>query len=293
MENKDKQWLSWVLLIVLALLWGSSYILIKTALKSFTPFQVGSARMVLAFLLFAVPAFLYVRKVSFVKIKYITLVAVVGTLIPAFLYPIAQTRITSSLAGILNAVTPMFTLIIGAFLFRYQFTLWKIIGLVLGLIGVVLLVVIQSNGSWGTVNVYAFFVVLATILNAWSINIIKVYLQDVPSLILSSMTMLIISPIAGVYLFSTDFVGQLHFSTHVSYPFLALLFLGLINSGVTLVIYYRLLQISSPIFASSVTYLMPVVAILWGVMDGEQLTIMHYIGMVFILIGILVVNKSK
>ncbi len=293
MENKDKQWLSWVLLIVLALLWGSSYILIKTALKSFTPFQVGSARMVLAFLLFAVPAFLYVRKVSFVKIKYITLVAVVGTLIPAFLYPIAQTRITSSLAGILNAVTPMFTLIIGALLFRYQFTLWKIIGLVLGLIGVVLLVVIQSNGSWGTVNVYAFFVILATILNAWSINIIKVYLQDVPSLILSSMTMLIISPIAGAYLFSTDFVGQLHFSTHVSYPFLALLFLGLINSGVTLVIYYRLLQISSPIFASSVTYLMPVVAILWGVMDGEQLTIMHYIGMVFILIGILVVNKSK
>lgn len=293
MENKDKQWLSWVLLIVLALLWGSSYILIKTALKSFTPFQIGSARMLLAFLLFAVPAFLYIRKVSFAKIKYITLVAVFGTLIPAFLYPIAQTRITSSLAGILNAVTPMFTLVIGALLFRYQFTLWKIIGLVLGLIGVVLLVVIQSNGSWGTVNVYAFFVVLATILNAWSINIIKVYLQDVPSLILSSMTMLIISPIAGAYLLSTDFVGQLHFSTHVSYPFLALLFLGLINSGVTLVIYYRLLQISSPIFASSVTYLMPVVAILWGVMDGEQLTIMHYIGMVFILIGILVVNKSK
>ncbi len=293
MENKDKQWLSWVLLIVLALLWGSSYILIKTALKSFTPFQIGSARMLLAFLLFAVPAFLYIRKVSFAKIKYITLVAVFGTLIPAFLYPIAQTRITSSLAGILNAVTPMFTLVIGALLFRYQFTLWKIIGLVLGLIGVVLLVVIQSNGSWGTVNVYAFFVVLATILNAWSINIIKVYLQDVPSLILSSMTMLIISPIAGAYLLSTDFVGQLHFSTHVSYPFLALLFLGLINSGVTLVIYYRLLQISSPIFASSVTYLMPVVAILWGVMDGEQLTIMHYIGMVFILIGIFVVNKSK
>lgn len=293
MENKDKQWLSWVLLIVLAVLWGSSYILIKTALKSFTPFQIGSARMVLAFLLFAIPAFLYIRKVPFVKIKYITLVAVVGTLIPAFLYPIAQTRIASSLAGILNAVTPMFTLVIGALLFRYQFTLWKIIGLALGLIGVVLLVVIQSNGSWGTVNVYAFFVVLATILNAWSINIIKVYLQDVPSLILSSMTMLIISPIAGTYLLSTDFVGQLSFSTHVSYPFLALLFLGLINSGVTLVIYYRLLQISSPIFASSVTYLMPVVAILWGVMDGEQLTIMHYIGMVFILIGILVVNKSK
>lgn len=290
-KNRNLQ--AWLLLLTLAIIWGSSFILIKKGLDVFSPGQVGSLRLVFAFLFliaFAVPN---IRSVPKEKWKYIILVGVISIMIPAFLFAIAQTKLTSSITGILNALTPLFTLIIGVVIFKFKMKFLQLIGLLLGFVGSISLSFIDSEGGFGQMNYFVLFIVVATICYGAGSNIVKARLSDVNSTVLASLSLLVIGPFTVVYLFSTDFIGRV-ISIEGSWEALGYIaILGIIGTGLALALINRLIQITTPVFASSVTYLIPIVAVMWGLLDNEKLYLMHYAGMVLIIAGVYIVNKVK
>ena len=218
--------------------------------------------------------------------------AIIGNGIPAFLFTKAQTYLDSSLVGILNAMVPLFTLILGVYFFKSKPTKTNITGIMIGLFGVVLLIT-KNLSSVVVLNVYVLLVVLATICYAISINVIKKYLHDLNATSITAFAFLIIGPFSIIYLLTTNFTNQL--ITHED-GYMALLYIALLSvlgTSLAVIIFNKLISRSSAIFASSVTYLIPIVAILWGVFDGEKITVYHLIVMVIILCGVYLVNKKS
>jgi drug/metabolite transporter (DMT)-like permease len=287
-------YLQWLLLAVLSLIWGSSFILIKKGLAVYSPMQLGTLRIFTAFLFLLPFAFMYIRRVKPHHWKHLALAGLVGSLFPAILFSIAGSKMDSALSGALNALTPLFTLLIGAFFFRSKISGYKLLGLMLGLIGSIGLIMVRNDGSMGfDFNFYALLVIAATLCYGLNINLIKTYLSDVKPLIISTLSLLTVGPVAGVYLFSTDFVHKLN---HVEGSGLALtyvLILGVAGTAIALILFNKLIQLSSPVFASSTTYLIPIVALMWGVLDDEKVMVAHVFGMAAIIGGVLIVNRAK
>lgn len=294
-QTKPKvTYLQWLLLAVLSLVWGSSFILIKKGLAVFSPMQLGTLRILSAFLFLLPFAFRYMVRVQRGHWKFLALVGLVGSLIPAILFSIAGSKMDSALSGALNALTPLFTLLIGAFFFSSRISGVKLLGLLLGLVGSVGLIFVRKEGSMELdFNYYAFLVIAATVCYGLNINLIKNYLSDVKPLVISTLSLLTVGPVAGIYLFSTDFVYRLN---HVEGSGMALtyvLILGVAGTAIALILFNKLIQLSSPVFASSTTYLIPIVALMWGVLDGENFMMAHLIGMAAIIIGVVIVNRAK
>ncbi len=293
MTNQKDEKLAWGLLLLLALIWGTSFILMKKGLTVFSPGQVGSYRIVVAFFIFLPWAIQNFREVPAHKWKYIMVAGVLGNLIPAFLFTNAQTRIESSVAGILNTLTPIFTFLISILFFGQPVRRWQVIGLVLGFSGAVGLSFVKTGGEIGSFNAYALLILLATVLYGISVNTIGKYLGGLKSLTISASAMLIVGPVALVYLLSTDFVQQVQATPESWGAFGYLTMLGVFSTALGLLLFNKLVKITSPVFASAVTYIIPVFALLWGFIDGEKLTFLHLFGMVFILAGVYAVNRGK
>jgi drug/metabolite transporter (DMT)-like permease len=291
---KQKQYLPIILLIALALIWGSSFILMKNGLKVYSSAQVATMRMFFSFL-FLLP--LTIRYAFKIPIKYygmITLVGLLGNGIPAILFATAQTKLNSSTAGVLNTLTPIFTLVIAAVFFKQTFSLQKIAGVVLGLLGAIALIMLRSNGSIDPNYTYGLYILLATICYAWSVNLIKEYLHKLPALGISSLALLLIGPVYGYYLFyHTDFILRVQLETGSLDALFYVVLLAMFGTALSLILFNKLVQISNIVYASSVTYLIPIVALFWGIVDGEQLNIIHFIGMSMILTGVYLANRKK
>lgn len=291
---KQKQYLPIILLIALALIWGSSFILMKNGLKVYSSAQVATMRMFFSFL-FLLP--LTIRYAFKIPIKYygmITLVGLLGNGIPAILFATAQTKLNSSTAGVLNTLTPIFTLVIAAVFFKQTFSLQKIAGVVLGLLGAIALIMLRSNGSIDPNYTYGLYILLATICYAWSVNLIKEYLHKLPALGISSLALLVIGPVYGYYLFyHTDFILRVQLETGSLDALFYVVLLAMFGTALSLILFNKLVQISNIVYASSVTYLIPIVALFWGIVDGEQLNIIHFIGMSMILTGVYLANRKK
>ncbi len=283
--------LKWIILIALALIWGSSFILIKKGLEGLNPFQLGSLRIIFCAVFLLIVGFKSLTGIAQHQWKYIALTSLFGTFIPAYLFAIAETKVSSSICSILNSLTPLNTLILGAFAFGLQFRRNQFFGIVIGLIGTAVL--IFNGKATGTSEDYSYaaFVLIATICYATNVNLIKKYLSDVKPLSITTGNFLVMLLPAIVILFFTDFTSKITMpETH--HALFYVLILGIIGTGVANVIFYKLIQISSPIFASSVTYLIPIVACLWGLMDNEVLTLMQFFGAFIILIGVYLANKK-
>lgn len=291
---KQKQYLPIVLLIALALIWGSSFILMKNGLKVYSSDQVATMRMFFSFL-FLLP--LTIRYAFKIPVKYygmITLVGLLGNGIPAILFATAQTKLNSSTAGVLNTLTPIFTLIVAAVFFKHKFSAQKIAGVVMGLLGAIALIMLRSNGSIDPNYTYGLYILLATICYAWSVNLIKEYLHKLPALGISSLALLVIGPVYGYYLFyHTDFILRVQLETGSLDALFYVILLAMFGTALSLILFNKLVQISNIVYASSVTYLIPIVALFWGIVDGEQLNIIHFIGMSLILSGVYLANKKK
>ena len=283
---------SWILLLILSVIWGSSFILIKRGLVYFTPLQVGTLRITFAFLVMLPFALKRVKKVSGDKWNFFAFTGLISNLVLAVLFALAQTKLESSLTGILNALSPLFTLIFAVLMFKFKPNSFQIGGFVLGMAGTVGLSLVNSSGGFGNMNVYVWLIVLATICYALSLNFIKYFLSDVNSLTITSLSLLIAGPFSIIILLSTDFLGRLNFSSEIVFAISCIAVLGILGTAIALVLYTKLIHMNSPLFASSVTYLVPVVAIMWGVWDGEVLFPLHFAGMVLILLGIYFINKS-
>jgi drug/metabolite transporter (DMT)-like permease len=283
--------LAWSLLALLAVIWGSSFILVKKSLVIFDASQVGSLRIGAAFLFFLPFVLTNLKKIPFQKAHIFLLVGCLGNLFPAYLFSLAGSKLDSGVSGALNSTTPLFTLIVGGLFFGNKITSKQTIGIVLGFIGALLLILAGAKGL--NFNVYALYVVAATVFYGLNLNITKKYLTglDLTPFQITSFIFTTIGPIALIVLFSGDFLQKVQ-SPEAIAPLLYGVLLGVMGSAIAMVLFNRLIQMTSAVLASSVTYLIPIVAIIWGIIDGETIQIQHFLGMGIILVGVYLVNKS-
>ena len=283
--------LKWVYLVVLALIWGSSFILIKKGLVGLTAYQLGSMRIIFAALFLILIGFKSLLKIPSHQWKYIALTSLFGTFVPAYLFAIAETQIDSSITAILNSLTPLNTLILGAVFFGITFRRSQIWGVVIGLLGSMLLVFNGAVNHPEQNYYYAFLVLIASICYALNVNLIKKYLSDLTPLSITTGNFLILLfPALGI-LFLSGFFDVLQVEK-VQHSLLFILVLGVVGTGIANIIFFKLIQISSPVFATSVTYLIPIIAFFWGLLDQELLTFVQFIGAFVILIGVYLSAKK-
>lgn len=283
--------LKWIYLFVLALIWGSSFILIKRGLVGLSPLQVGSLRIIFAALFLLGIGFRNLPKIPSHQWKFLALTALFGTFIPAFLFAIAQTQIDSSVSSVLNALTPLNTLVIGAMLFGLQFRRIQIIGVIIGFLGTSLLIL---NGAIQHPNqnyYYAILLLIATLCYATNVNLIKKYLADLSPLSISVGNFTVMLLPATIILFSSGFIDVIH-EPKVQNSILYIMILGIIGTGIANIIFFRLIQTATPIVATSVTYLIPVVAFFWGLLDHEVLTLVQLVCASIVLFGVYLTSKK-
>ncbi len=287
----NKPIFQWLWLIVLAFIWGSSFVLIKKGLQSYTPVQVAAYRMLFASIVLLPIALKHIQKLNRNNFIFILEVALIGNAIPSYFFALGQTHITSSLAGILNSVTPIATLVIGILIFRTSFRWINGIGLLMGLIGTVGLLLVADNRVEGDIF-YALLIVLASIMYAFNLNVIKYKLQNIGGVALTALAFLFILPISVLFLLFSGFQATHNFELANDALFYIFL-LAMFSSALAVVGFNILVKYTSAIFASSVTYIIPVFAIMWGVVDGEQIFPGQIIWFIVIILGIYLVNKKK
>ena len=283
-------------LCILGLIWGSSFILMKRGLQSYPPLEITLYRIFIVFLVFAPIGIKDFFKLQKKTGLILLLSAIIGSVIPYFLFIKAQTKIDSSLNGILNSITPLFTLVFGVILFKQKINLKALSGVLLGLIGASGLIII-SNGNNTTFSrdyFYAILPVIGSACYALNINLIKNYLHDIPALKITSWSFIFIGPIAGIILlFYTDFTTHL-INDDLNYlNFLYINILGILGSGFAFWLFNLLIKETSSVFASSVTYLIPIVAIFWGVFDGEIFSLLQGLLCIVIFCGIYLIKSKK
>lgn len=292
MQNKNSA-LPLGLLIVLALIWGSSFILMKKGLMVFSPQELGAYRLTIAGI-FLSPIVISGFKNMPKKIyPYFAVVGIIGNGLPAFMFATAQTKLNSATAGALNALTPLFTLLVAALIFKIRVMKTQMYGVVIGLIGALGLIGIKSDGGYQTEWAYGMLVVVACVFYAISVNTVKVKLQGISPMRIAAFPLAIVGIPALIYLLiGTSFIEKIQHHPQALSALGYVTVLGVIGSAASLVLFNKLIQLTNAVFASSVTYLMPIVALAWGFADGEALGWIHALGLLSILAGIYLVNKK-
>tara|TARA_B100001741_G_scaffold313850_1_gene322764 strand:- start:5134 stop:6003 length:870 start_codon:yes stop_codon:yes gene_type:complete len=288
-DLSSKKIYNWTLMILLAFIWGSSFILMKKGLIVFNDLEVAQLRMGVAWI--SLLPFVW-SKIFSIEKKHIIPILVVGLFgngFPAFLFTKAQTELDSSLIGILNALVPLFTFVLAMFLFKTKVKVSQLIGILLGLSGAIWLIagggLMIENGN------YSWYVIIATICYAISLNTIKNYLQNMSAIDIAGLAFFVVGPFCLLALAFSDFSEKMT----IDGAYLALFYvvlLSTVGTSIALVLFNQLVKGTTAIFASSVTYLIPVVAIFWGFTDGEIITLNHFIGIAIILGGIHLINKA-
>ena len=288
--EKSRGFLIYLFYLILILTWGSSFILMKIGLQYYTPPQVATIRMVSALIALIGLAVFHVRKIPLHKFGYVAISGIVGMFFPAFLFCYAEAGMSSAIAGILNALVPTFTLIIGALFFKQRIKRAHVLGLIIGFSGILLLILINPVGQLA-LNSYAFLVIAATICYGLNINIVKHFLADVDPLPISTVSVSISGILALIYML---FKGGLHLiplNAQNKTPLLAAIALGVFGTAMAQSLFNQLIKKTSGLFASTIVYVLPIVAIFWGVLYGEKLVPLHYCGMLLIIIGIVVIRQ--
>mgnify|MGYP002031499250 CR=1 FL=1 len=282
---------NYFILIILSVIWGSSFILMKRGLEEYTDMQVAALRLFIAFL--SLVPFLYpaLKKLKKKNIIPLFITGVIGNGIPAFLFTKAQTTLESSFVGMLNSLTPIFTLFLGIYFFNTKPSISNISGVIIGFLGAILLYLSEVSSLY-TINVSVFLVVFACLFYGASVNVIQKYLAEMNPIDISAIAFLYIGPFAGYYIFSTDFV-EIASTKNGLYSLGYITILAILGTSFSVVLFNKLIKDTSAIFAASVTYLIPIVAILWGVLEDEPIKYKHYIGICIILCGVYLVNKKK
>lgn len=287
----EKRWFQFAILMILAFIWGSSFILMKIGLKSFSPEQAGALRILFASLVLLPISLKQIKNLRRKDLKSLLIAGFIGSFFPAFLFMKAETRIDSSMAGMLNSLTPVFTLLVGMLFHKTALRWLQVMGLSLGLAGAMGLILSGDGFHFGVINSYALFIVLATIFYAISMNQIKSHLSHLTGVQVTSLSFLFIGPVALIYLLTTDLapvVVQPGWPLHL----LALATLGILGTALAMLLMNSLIRHSSAVSAASVTYVIPIFAIMWGLLDHEKVTILHLVCMAFILAGVYLTNRK-
>ncbi len=282
----------WLILVILSIIWGSSFILMKKALIYLDPIQVGALRIIFTGLTLFTVGLRNISKVTKKQWQYIVITAILGTFFPAFLFSFAVQKIDSSIVSILNSLTPLNTLLVGTFFFGFSFLRKQFIGVIIGLIGALFLILKGADLNPDQNYLYALFVVIASVGYAFNVNILKKHLDDLNALTIVTGNFIVILIPALIVLWWTDFF-ELSTIKNAEPALWYLILLSVFGTAMAKTLFNKLIQISSPIFSSSVTYLIPIVAIFWGVLDGERLYFEQFLAGIVILLGVYLTNKGK
>ena len=274
------------------MIWGSSFILIKKGLIYLGPEEVAALRIASASLVLTPFALSRIKQINKKNVTTLILVGFMGSLLPAFFFALAQTKLTSALTGIMNALTPFFTIIISVLFFSEKPDKRVYFGVMLGFLGTLFLISTKENGQF-TFNYYAFFVVAATVLYGINANLIKHYLSLLKSLSIASLSLIMVGPFAIVYLlFLTPFLDHIH-EPEVLIASGYIVILGVFGTALALVLFNKIVQLTNAVFSTSVTYLIPIISVFWGFIDGEKLSLLQLISMLTIMVGIFISNSKK
>jgi drug/metabolite transporter (DMT)-like permease len=290
MKNQQQKWMY---LLFLSIVWGSSFILMKKALIGVTPIQLGALRMMITAIFLLLVGFKSLQRIQKKHWIYIAYTALLGTFIPGFLFAYAIYGIDSSIVSILNSFTPFNTLIFGALVFGVAFKRKQFIGILIGLIGTLILILKGANLNPDQNYWYALLIIIASVGYAFNVNIVKKYLQDLDALAITTGNFLLLLIPATIVLCFTDFFSTFKTDSVGLESLGYISILSIVGTGIAKTIFNKLVQISTPIFSSSVTYLIPIVAIIWGVLDGEKLSEIQVLAGIIILFGVYLVNKTK
>ena len=284
----------WIYLIALSLIWGSSFILIKKSLIGLSPLQVGSLRIVFSSIMIFLIAFNKIKTIQKDKWRWIAVSAVIGTFFPAFLFAFAETQIDSAVAAILNSLVPMNTVLIGLAVFKISTTKTQSVGVIIGFIGTSVLIISGSDLNPDQNYLYSGLVIICSILYATNVNLIKKYLYDVNAVaIAAGQFFVIFVPSIIVLVYSDFFKIDLINNKIIHESLLYVLLLSFFGTAMAKILFNKLIQISSPVFASSVTYSMLIISVLWGILDGELFNINQAVATILIIIGVYLSNKKK
>ncbi|MEM6800246.1 MAG: DMT family transporter [Bacteroidota bacterium] len=283
---------AWISILILTMVWGSSFIMLKKALVVFSPLEVVAGRMAIAavaLLPFAIREF---RKIPREKWKYLIIFSFIANIFTTLCYAIAQSQIDSALNGIVNSLTPIMTLIVGMLAYRQKLNRSQAIGLLVGLAATLFLLKLSGNAEVGYVNLFVLIAVFATVLNGFTANMLQFNLSGLTAIQIASVAFLIILPISAAILLFGDFFSLALQDEAGLEALTFILILGLFANAGALVLLSYLVQISSSVFATLTTYLMPLVAIFWGSMDGEAISVWQVLAMALILLSVYLVNRA-
>ncbi len=293
-SSPDNKVLAWGILLILTLVWGTSFILIKKSLTVFSSAEVGALRIVISFFFLAPMAVSRFRKPSAREWKYLVLIGVIGCVAPAFLFAKAQTGIDSSLAGILNSLTPLFTMIIAVAFFHFRIKWFNVAGVFIALTAAIGLISISGDKSFSFNIQYAIFVIIATVCYAINVNLVKFHLKALDPLTITVFSFFTIGiPILIYLLFFTGFIPKFTHDPQVWKGLGYVSVLAIAGTALALMLFNKLIKIASPVFAASVTYMIPVVAVIWGIIDGEIFKLYFIFWIALILLGVFLINYEK
>ena len=264
----------------------------KRGLDTFSAEQVAALRLSISFLAMLPLALRRYPKAARKDWKHLVVVGWAGSGFPAFLFALAQTRIPSAVAGMLNSLTPIFTLLLGMLFFGLSFRWSWLIGIFLGLLGVTLIIGQMNNWTFGAAGWFALAALGGTVFYAISGNTVKTYLGHLDSFTIGSLGFATVGIPALLLLFSTDFLYKMAAveGAWASLGYITLL--ALFGTVFASVLFYYVVQRTNQVFASMVSYLIPLVAIGWGLLDGEHLHWIFLVGMALILAGVQTTRKT-
>ena len=292
----NKKLINWGIFILLSVIWGSSFLLMKIGMKAGTvqlsPYQVASLRMVFSGIVLLPFAFKALQQIPKNKLGLVILSGIIGNFIPAYLFCIAETKIDSALAGILNSLTPLFTIIVGMLVFKISIDSKKIGGILLGLVGLCISVVAGKTLHFENIS-FSIFIILATICYGFNVNMVGKHMQNISAINIASLAFSF-SIIPGmVILYTTGYFSNDFTNPALLNATLASGTLGVINTSIASILFYVLVKRAGILFASTVTYAIPFVSLAMGLLYNEAIHPMRLLGLAIILCGVYIVNKRS
>lgn len=291
-KKMGKGFLNWFIFIILSVIWGSSFIMMKEGLVNLNAFQVASLRIIFSGIVLLPSAIKHIRKVPANKIGIIFMSGVLGSLLPAYLFCVAEIGIDGALAGTLNSLTPIFVIITGALFFGSKTSGNKILGILIAFTGSILLLISKGHMQEGQNLVYVSYVVLATIFYGFNVNMVYKHLKDIGSLQIAAVALSLNAIPALVVLYFTGYFSLPLTDSGVLYSTGHAALLGILGTAVASIIFYKLVKSAGAVFASMVTYGIPIIANIWGIIYGEEVGWKQFACLVLILAGVYIANRK-
>ena len=288
-----KGFLNWFIFILLSIIWGSSFIMMKEGLLHLSAFQVASLRIIFSGIVLFPSAIKHFKSIPKDKVLIILLSGVLGSLLPAYLFCVAELGIDGALAGTLNSLTPIFVIITGALFFSSKTSANKIFGICIAFAGSILLLLSKGHMQESQNLVYVSYVVLATIFYGFNVNMVHKHLHNIGSIQIASVALTLNAIPALIVLYFTGYFNLPLSDSGILYSTGHAALLGILGTALASIIFYVLIKRAGAVFSSMVTYGIPIVANFWGIIYGEEVGLKQFGCLALILAGVYLANRKS